>query len=359
MITGAARRELRPLRRLVQAATALFLAFASCLLTAPAANAASGDTTAGTFTRHTDAAMPYWLYVPPGYSPSTPQPLVVYLQGCNQTVADAALGSRWNAVAQARGFLVAYPEQQTGLYPAQPGNVSQCWNFASPLEWTRTGGEVGAMASVTQRVMATHAVDAARVYVTGVSAGGAMASDVAALYPDLFAAAGVLLGCGFPCGDVTGAGAYNAMAANARRMPVFVAVGAADPVINVGVGEATVMQWLSTNDYVDDQLLNGTVSQTPTTLTQHGFTTPDGNGDPCFNPTGPRKLPCPGGAAGYGSYPYTVRTYDDAQGSLLEYWIIYGLSHAYPGGDPDASFTDPAGPAVTEATYDFFLAHPR
>lgn len=338
---------------------AVLAVLVGALLPAQPASAASGATTAGSFTRHTDSALPYWLYEPPGYAPGTPMPLVVYLQGCNQSVPDAALGSRWNAVAQARGFLVAYPEQPTGLYPFQPGNVSRCWNFASPLEWTRTGGEVGAIAAVTQKVMATHTVDAHRVYVTGVSAGGAMASDVAAFYPDLFAAAGVLLGCGFPCGDVTGSGAYNAMGANARRMPVFVAVGAADPLVGPAVGETTVMQWLSTNDYVGDQLLNGSVSQTPSTITQHGWTTPDGHGDPCIDPTGPTKLPCPGGAAGYSSYPYTVRTYDDGQGELLEYWIIYGLSHAYPGGDPSASFTDPAGPAVTEAVYDFFAAHPR
>lgn len=334
----------------------LALLAASAVVT-PGASASSGRTTGGSFTRHIDAAMPYWLYEPPGYTSTDPVPLVVYLQGCNQTVEDAALGSRWNAVAQARGFLVAYPEQQTGLYPVQPGNVSRCWNFASPLEWTRTGGEVGAIASVTERIMSTHAVDVSRVFVTGVSAGGAMASAVASFYPDVFAAAGVLLGCGFPCGDVSGSGAYNAMAGNARRMPVFIAVGAADPAVNVAVGEATVMQWLSTNDYVGDQLLNGSVSQTPSRLTQHGFSAPSGGGDACVG--GATKLPCAGGAAGYTSYPYTVREYDDGQGELLEYWIIYGLSHAYPGGDPTASFTDPAGPAVTEAVYDFFTAHPR
>ena len=345
---------MRPRLPVVPMIVALLLSF----LAVPA-DAASGRTTAGTFTRHTDAAIPYWLYVPPGYSAGTPTELVVYLHGCNQDPADAALGSRWNALAQARGFLVVYPEQSTGLYPAQPGNVSRCWNFASPLEWTRVGGEAAAIADVTARVKATHSVDSRRVWVTGVSAGGAMASAMAALFPDVYAAAGVLLGCSFPCGDATGSGAFQAMGANARRLPVFVAVGAADPAINVAVGEETVMQWLSTNDYVDDGLLNGSVSQTPSSVTQHGFTAPTGEGDPCVDPAGPRKLPCPGGAAGYDTYPYTVRTYTDGAGELLEYWIIYGLSHAYPGGDAAASFTDPAGPAVTEAVYDFFTAHPR
>lgn len=347
-------------------------AFLSVLLTACAlvaaplaavpAHAASGATTSGTFTRFTDAPTPYWLYVPPGYTAASPLPLVVYLQGCNQSVPDAALGSRWNAVAEREGFLVAYPEQPLGLYPVQPGNVSRCWNFASPLEWSRSGGEASAIAGVTQRIQATRAVDARRVYVTGISAGGAMASLMAAVYPDLYSAAGVLLGCSFPCGDATGTGAYNAMGALRRPMPTFIAVGAADPAISPAVGEATVMQWLSTNDYIDDGLLNASVSQSPATIEQHGFDQlpQPGAGDPCVDPSGPTKLPCVGGAVGYSSSPYTVRKYNDAAGAnLLDYWIIYGLSHAYPGGDANASFTDPQGPAVTEAVYEFFMRHPR
>jgi poly(hydroxyalkanoate) depolymerase family esterase len=344
---------------------AVVLACGSLLLGglwAAPATAASGATTSGTFVRLTDAAMPYWLYVPASYVPGSPMPLVVYLHGCNQSVPDAALGSRWNAVAEQKGFLVAYPEQPVGLYPAQPGNVSRCWNFSSPLEWARGGVEAGGIAAVTQRVMAVKSIDTTRVFVTGISAGGAMASNMAGLYPDLYAAAGVLLGCSFPCGDASGTGAYQAMGTLRRRMPVLVVAGAVDPAINPAVGEETVMQWLSTNDYVDDGLLNGSVSQNPATLTQHDFETlpAPGGGDPCVSPGGPTKLPCPGGAAGYSSYPYTVRTYNDAAGrDLLDYWIIYGLSHAYPGGDPAASFTDPAGPDVTNAAYQFFMAHPR
>jgi poly(hydroxyalkanoate) depolymerase family esterase len=326
------------------------------LLAVPQASAATG-----TFTRHTDTALPYWLYTPSSYTGAADVPLVVYLQGCNQSVPDAAQGSRWNALAEAKGFLVAYPEQQVGYYPAQTGNVARCWNFSSPLEWSRTGFEPSSIAAITQKVIADEAVDTARVYVTGVSAGGAMASNMAALFPELYSAAGVLLGCSFPCGDATGSGAYQAMAANARRMPVFNVIGVGDPAINAGVGEVTVMQWLSTNDFVDDGLLNASVSQTPAALEQHGFdqTPAPGTGDACIHPGTVYKLPCAAGVLGLPSYPYTVRKYNDSHGDLLDYWIIYGLSHGYPGGDPAASFTDPAGPDVTGAAYDFFMAHPR
>ena len=332
------------------------------LMGTAAATPVPASATAGTFTRITDTALPYWLFVPSGYTGASDVPLVVYLQGCNQSVPDAALGSRWNALAESEGFLVAYPEQQVGLYPAQTGNVSRCWNFASPLEWSRTAFEPSSIAAITQDVLADRSVDADRVFVTGISAGGAMASNMAALYPDLYAAAGVLLGCSFPCGDGSGGGAYQAMGTHARRMPILNVVGVGDPAINEGIGEVTVAQWLGTNDYVDDGLYNGSVSQSPAALEQHDFAqTPEpGSGDTCIDPGGPSKLPCYGGIAGLQSYPYTVRRYNDSQGqNLLDYWIIYGLNHAYPGGDPAASFTDPLGPDVTSAAYAFFQAHPR
>jgi hypothetical protein len=108
-------------------------------------------------------------------------------------------------------------------------------------------------------------------------------------------------------------------------------------------------------------LLNASVSQTPAALEQHGFdqTPAPGTGNACIEPGGPYKLPCAGGVLGLPSYPYTVRKYNDSQGDLLDYWIIYGLNHGYPGGDPAASFTDPTGPDVTGAAYEFFMAHPR
>src|SRR5688572_13270190 len=90
-------------------------------LVVPGVGASPASAATGTFTKVTDTPIPYWLYVPSSYTGATAVPLVVYLQGCNQTVADAALGSRWNAKAEAEGFLVAYPEQQVGTYPVQTG----------------------------------------------------------------------------------------------------------------------------------------------------------------------------------------------------------------------------------------------
>ncbi len=346
------------IRRLLQgwAVTALVLVVITQLaVPAAPASAWSGATSSGTFTKLTNAGIPYWLYVPASYVPGTPMPLVLELQGCNQSATDAALGTRWSAVAEAEGFIVAYPEVQVN--PLNPGSLTRCWDFFNPLEWKRTGGQAGAIASVAQKVMTTHTIAADHVFVTGASAGGAMSAIVAAFWPDLFASAANLLGCSYPCGDVTGLGAYTAMGANARQVPMFIAVGGADPAISPAVGEVSVLQWLATDDYVDDGLLNGSVSLIPAAVTQHAAV--PGPADPCL-PPGPTTLPCPGGILGWATYPYTVRSYDDAAGeNILDYWVIYGLTHGYPGGDPTASFTDPQGPAVTEAIYDFFMAHPK
>ncbi len=327
----------------------------------PAARPAHAAT--GTFTRYTDLALPYWVYVPSTYTGSTKVPLVVYLHGCNQSPPDAATGTRLNALAEAQGFIVAYPEQQLGLYPAQTGNVSRCWNFDSPLEWSRTGFEASAIAAITTHVSATWAVDSARTYIAGVSAGGAETSLMLSLYPELYSAGAVLLGCGFPCGDASGLSAYQGMGANRHEMPVFIAAGVGDPLINPAVTEDTTLQWLGTNDYIDDGLYNWTVSPFPASTTNYDFnqTPQPGSGNPCIDPTGPYKLPCAGGIAGFqGSYPYTVQTYNDAAGrDLVDLWWIWGLDHAYPGGDASGSWTDPLGPDITTAFWNFLAAHHR
>jgi poly(3-hydroxybutyrate) depolymerase len=62
---------------------------------------------------------------------------------------------------------------------------------------------------------------------------------------------------------------------------------------------------------------------------------------------------------GLKTYPYTVEHFADANGrSLIDFWVIHGMTHAYPDGDPRYGWTDPIGPNVTKAAYDFFMAHP-
>lgn len=319
-------------------------------------------------------ARSYLVYVPCSLGADAHPALVVYLHGCTQTAAQAATQTRWNAFADAHGLVIAYPEQfspNSEPFGEQQvhdhlfdGNGASCWNWFRPEQIGRDAGEAATIAGITQRVIAQHAVDPARVYVMGISAGGAMAGAMAADYPELYSAAALLAGEAYPLGtDATGAVAAQAMGANARPMPVMIVQGSLDELVPVPAGEANLHQWLGTNDFVDDGSANGSVARTPATREDHGLDAGAGAGlgSPGDTCVGNRQgSPCPGGALGFASYPYSIEHYLDALGApLVDYWLIQGLMHNYLSGDPSVPFSDPLGPDITQAAYDFFMAHPR
>jgi poly(hydroxyalkanoate) depolymerase family esterase len=347
------------------AGTMLIFAFAAL---APVTHAASKPS--GTFTRHTfDASDPtfsrdYLLFAP--QKRSRPTSLVVYLHGCNQTATDAALGTRWNELAARRGFFVVYPEQRVDQSAdgnaSGRGNGAQCWNWFRPDLMGRDVGEPATIAGIARIVTERFGLDARRVYVAGASAGADLAVAVAALYPDLVAALGVFAGCPYlNCSDASGASAHRAMGAYARAVPVFAVQGTSDYVNNIAMGSAAVQQWLGTDDLADNGSADGSISSRPASVEHHGLDESavggPGGGDPCAYPT---RHPCLGGVLGFdGSYPYTVATYVDADDrAVVESWFVHGLGHAYPDGNTEANWTDPLGPDITTASYEFFTAHP-
>ncbi len=325
----------------------------------------------GTFTRHSYVASDptfsrdYLLFAP--HKRSRPASLVVYLHGCNQGAEDAALGTRWNELAARRGFFVVYPEQRVDQNvdgnAAGRGNGIQCWNWFRPDLMGRDLGEPATITGMARLVTERFGIDPRRVYIAGASAGADIAVTIAAVYPDVFAALGVFAGCPYlNCSDVGGAAAHRAMGEYARAVPVFAVQGTADYVNNFAMGSAVVKQWLGTNDLADNGAADGSVAQTPATVDHHGLDASalggiGSPGDVCAYPT---RHPCAGGVVGFeGSYPYSVARYDDADGGLLvESWVIHGLGHAYPGGNTQANWTDPLGPDVTTASYEFFANHP-
>lgn len=351
------------MRRLV--VVCILLGTASVVL--PTAQAAGPTFTRQRFEASEDRFDREYAVFHPGHA-RRGAPLVVYLHGCSQDAADAALGTRWNELAVKRGFVVAYPEQRVDQTPegnaTGNGNGMQCWNWFRPDLFGRDVGEIATIVGITRTVVAKHRLDPKRVYLIGASAGADIATVVAAHYPDVYAAVGLLAGCAYlDCADVTGAAAHQAMGLHAQPMPVFSVQGTVDVLNNVAMGATAVQQWLGTNDFVDDGTANGSVSPLPSAVAHYGADASalDGAGtpgDPCAYPS---RFPCLGGAVGFeDSYPYSVASYPDAHGRvLIEHWIVHGLGHAYPGGNTEANWTDPLGPDVTSAAYAFFTRHRR
>ncbi|MEO7055259.1 MAG: PHB depolymerase family esterase [Caldimonas sp.] len=259
----------------------------------------------------------------PSERPDGPRPLVVMLHGCTQSPDDFAAGTRMNELAQAQGVYVLYPEQ------AARSNVNRCWNWFVPADQKRGAGEPALIAGMTRHVMQTHAIDADRVFVAGLSAGGAMAAILAREYPDLFAAAGVHSGLRAGAAhDVASAfGAMKSGPSSAGRAhpsaPMIVFHGSADSTVAPANGDAVVAAALGT-------------APAAVAAEERGR-------------TGPGRS--------------WRRTQWHAEAgdriSSAEHWVVEGSPHAWSGGSSTGSYTDPSGPDASAEMLRFFLEHPR
>jgi poly(hydroxyalkanoate) depolymerase family esterase len=192
-------------------------------------------------------------YVPEGLE--APAPLVVVLHGCTQDAAVYDHGSGWSTLADRHGFALLFPEQQ------RANNAMLCFNWFSAGDTRRGGGEAESIRSMVEAMKEAHAIDPARIFVTGLSAGGAMASAMLAAYPEIFAAGAILAGVAYGCAsDVAGAfecmagragGDSETLARNVRRASphrgpwprVQVWQGSADHTVVPSNAEAIVRQW--------------------------------------------------------------------------------------------------------------------
>lgn len=264
-----------------------------------------------------DGSRDYMLFVPSPL-PTSPCPVVVMLHGCTQSPQDFANGTGMNDLAQAQGVIVVYPAQPTGA------NMNKCWNWFRPADQARGAGEPAILAAITRGVVASQNADPSRVYVAGLSAGGAAAVLLAQAYPDIFAAVGVHSGLAAGAAQDVGS-AFAAMRNGAQGtsaqhpVPTIVFHGTADATVHLSNAHAVAAQ--------AQKGLTGTARTTKGKVSK-------GRG-------------------------YSRTTLTQNERTMGEVWLIDGAGHAWAGGSNVGSYTDPTGPNASAEMLRFFAQHRR
>jgi poly(hydroxyalkanoate) depolymerase family esterase len=279
----------------------------------PPAEALPGEFIDGSYS-NAAGSRNYKLYVPSGYT-GQPLPLLVMLHGCTQDPVDFATGTQMNVLAEEMQFLVVYPAQ------SQQANLQRCWNWFSAIDQQRDQGEPSIIAGITRKVMVSHAVDESQVYVAGLSAGGAMATIMGTLYPDLYAAVGVHSGLPFasahdlPSALAAMQGNFGRPPAAGRAIPIIVFHGDRDTTVHPANGDELIAQ--------------GAHPASKAIVIEPGRV-PDG-------------------------HAYTRTVHQRADGTpQAEQWLIHGAGHAWSGGSARGSYTDGRGPDASREMMRFF-----
>ncbi|MFC4425091.1 alpha/beta hydrolase family esterase [Deinococcus navajonensis] len=299
---------------------------------------ATGHWVSGTYSNPYGARY-YRLWVPAGYDGTTARPMMVMLHGCTQDGYDFAAGTRMNAIADTRNFLVLYPEQGTAY------NAYDCWNWFYDVNQHRGSGEPSLIAGMIAWTKSNYRVDSARVGVAGLSAGAAMANIMGCTYPDQIRRVAAFAGIMYR-GATTASGAGSTQSSGSiydpnergsscasemgsvrRVMPTLLFHGTADSTVSLTNTHQTGAQWAQTNDLAYDGLDDGDIDNTADATV---------SGSSCRS---------------YTRYDYK----NSATGAVvLQKYVISGLGHAWSGGSTAGSYTDPCGPDASALVVNFF-----
>ena len=265
----------------------------------------------------------YKLYIPSRHAVGR-RGLIVMLHGGTQDGDDFAAGTRMNDLAEKHGLLVAYPTQP------KAANASLCWNWFTPENQIRGAGEPSIIAGITKDIIAAYDIDPARVFVAGLSAGGAMAAVMGATYPDLYAAMGVHSGLPYKSaadlpsafaamrGDVGPLGLRSRKSRGAAndgpRIRTIVFHGDADNIVHPS-NAASIVGAAKEGESIERAEARNTAAR---------------------------------------AHTRTV-TRDKTGKVVVEQWLIHGSGHAWSGGSRDGTYTDPQGPDASSEMLRFFL----
>ncbi|MHB9285499.1 PHB depolymerase family esterase [Halobacteriales archaeon Cl-PHB] len=307
-----------------------------------AGTAASGSYTGESYDGGFGSAVSYYgKYVPSTYDGSDAVPLVVMLHGCTQSADQFKDETQMNEVAEQHNFIVVYPETTE--------HMNDCWRWFDDSHSTRGNGEAADIAGIVDQVKSTENVDDQRVYITGLSAGGAMAPDVAVEYADVFAAAGVHSGLLYDAAESESDGsmmmsscssgpdpadegqdAYDRMEQHGitSRVPQIVWHGSDDYTVYTCNGHECSERACYTNDLVDNDTDDDSIA----------YSSPDGTGTVSGSDMDADKT-----------------VWQDSNGdTVVEEYIVNGMGHAWSGGESGGSYTAPGGPDASQIHWDFF-----
>lgn len=288
----------------------------------------------------------YKVYLPKSYSPTETQryPLVVLLHGCRESAEDFFHGSKMAEIAERDDFIILLPIQD------RASNMLGCWNWFLPEHQQRNSGEPSIIAGIVNKVKNDYRVEANKIYLAGLSAGGGMTAILGACYTDLFAAIAVHSGPQFKSAT-TVAEAYQAMASGSsvnpahagelgyrcsgtqrKILPTLVFQGDRDGTVAPVNGEQVFAQFAHLNDWQDDGLHNGSIDLARV-----------------------QRAEMPG----QNTYDTTTHTLNANGKPLLILYSIHGLAHAWSGGDGKYPYNDPQGPSASELMWNFFKQYRR
>ncbi len=288
----------------------------------------------------TSGRRPYLLYLPRNYSPAKRLPMVVMMHGCRQDADTFAAATRMNGLADRDGFIVLYPEQR------RLANVHRCWNWFSRSAQVGAG-EAAIVCDMIRSLAIDHNVDSTRIYIAGLSAGAAMAANLAVCHADLFAAcalhSGLMFGAATTTGEAlkamrdgsrhnpheAGKRAFAIARGKASAIPVLVIQGDHDDVVNPVNADQLVSQFVVLNELLAKE----------------------------ENGQAQRLVVRTGSSRGAGGYQSETTSYLRAEHLLIRKVIISGLGHAWSGGDEEYHYNDSRGPNASELICDFFSEH--